>query len=108
MLLVSLFRNYEDIFYHAEVIVTTRDGKKLSARIDHQIGRGPDNPMSSDELWAKFEDCALKTFPGDRIRPLFEMLENLEEVPSMTDLTDAVALLSGNADRPESLREAGE
>ena len=92
----------------AEVIVTTRDGNKLAARIDHQIGRGPANPMSPDELWAKFEDCALKALPGERIRPLFEMLENLEAVRSMTDLTGAVTLESGGMDRPKPLREAGQ
>ena len=92
----------------AEVIVTTRDGNKLSARIDHQIGRGPANPMSGDELWRKFRDCAGRALPAERIRPLFEMLENLEAVRSMTDLTDAVTLESGGVDRPRPLREAGQ
>ena len=92
----------------AEVIVTTRDGNRLSARIDHQIGRGPANPMSPDELLAKFEDCALRALPGERIRPLFEMLENMEAVQSMTDLTGAVTLESESVDRPRPLREAGE
>lgn len=92
----------------SEVIVTTRDGNKLSARIDHQIGRGPANPMSPDELWAKFEDCASRALPGERIRPLFEMLETLEAVPSMTDLTAAVTLNPESVDSPRPLREAGE
>ena len=91
----------------AEVIVTTRGGNRLAARIDHHIGRGPANPMSPDELWEKFEDCASRALPGERIRPLFEMLENLEAVPSMTDLTDAVTLDPGSVESPRPLREAG-
>ena len=76
--------------FGAEVTVTTRDGGKVSARIDNQLGRGPDNPMSRDELWAKFEDCARRALPEDRILPLFEMLENLEALGSVADLTAAM------------------
>ena len=78
--------------FGAEVIVTTGDGTRLSARIDHQIGRGPANPMSRDELWEKFEDCAGRALPKDRIMPLFEMLENFESVTAVADLTAAIAL----------------
>jgi len=77
--------------FGAEVIVTTGDGNRLSARIDHQIGRGPANPMSRDELWEKFEDCAGRALPKDRIMPLFEMLENFESLNAVADLTAAIA-----------------
>ncbi|MGH6661766.1 MAG: hypothetical protein ACREB6_09505, partial [Rhodospirillales bacterium] len=78
--------------FAAEVIVTTRAGKKLSARVPHQICRGLANPMSRDELWAKFEDCALRVLSLAQIRPLFEMLERLDGVASIRDLTDAIAV----------------
>ena len=86
----------------AEVIVTTRNGTRLSARIDHELGRGPSNPMSRDELWTKFEDCAALALPEPRIRPLFEMLENLETLGSVADLTGLAALQAA------PVREAGE
>jgi 2-methylcitrate dehydratase PrpD len=76
--------------FGAEVTVTTGDGR-FSARIDHQIGRGPANPMSRDELRAKFEDCAGRALPAGRIGPAFEMLENLEKMASLRELTDALA-----------------
>ena len=86
----------------AEVIVTTRDGARLSARLDHQLGRGPSNPMSRDELWTKFEDCAALALPKSKIRPLFEMLENLETLGSVADLTGLAA------SEAAPMREAGE
>ena len=79
----------------AEVTVTTKDGNKVSVRIDHQLGRGPDNPMSRDELWAKFEDCARRALPEDRILPLFEMLENLDALDSLADLTATMTPAKG-------------
>jgi len=78
--------------FAAEVIVTTRAGRKHSARVPHQICRGLANPMSREELWAKFEDCALRALSPAQIRPLFEMLERLDGAASMRDITDAVAV----------------
>ncbi|MEE9317553.1 MAG: MmgE/PrpD family protein [Rhodospirillales bacterium] len=76
--------------FGGEVIVTTRDGRRLSHRIDHQIGRGPANPMSGDELWEKFRDCAGRALPEERIGPLFEMLGRFETLASLAELTAAI------------------
>jgi 2-methylcitrate dehydratase PrpD len=71
----------------AEVIVTTNDGRRLSRRVNQMVGRGGDNPMSSSELWEKFEDCATRSLPRENIAPLFDRLESLEDVPDIRDLT---------------------
>jgi len=76
--------------FGAEVTVTKQDGETVSARINHQLGRGPANPMSRDELLSKFEDCAGRVLPRERILPVFEQLENFETLPAITDLTDAL------------------
>jgi 2-methylcitrate dehydratase PrpD len=76
--------------FGAEVIVTKQDGETVSARIDHQLGRGPANPMSRDELLAKFEDCAGRVLPANGILPVFEQLENFEGLSTITDLTNAL------------------
>jgi 2-methylcitrate dehydratase PrpD len=76
--------------FGAEVIVTMQDGRRLSRRIDHLVGRGGDNPMSSEELFAKFEDCATRSLAHDQIAPLFERLETLETV---SDLGQVARLL---------------
>ncbi|WP_445502566.1 MmgE/PrpD family protein [Microvirga sp. G4-2] len=71
----------------AEVIVELKDGRMLSRRVDNLVGRGGDNPMSSDELWEKFEDCASRSLPREQIAPLFERLETLESVADIGQLT---------------------
>jgi 2-methylcitrate dehydratase PrpD len=71
----------------AEVIVTMNDGRRLSRRVDNLVGRGGDHPMTSDELWEKFDDCAQRALPNEQIAPLFERLETLESVSDINQLT---------------------
>ena len=73
--------------FGAEVVVTMLDGRRLSRRIDHLLGRGGDNPMSSEELLTKFEDCAGRALARDQIAPLFERLETLETVADLGQVT---------------------
>jgi 2-methylcitrate dehydratase PrpD len=71
----------------AEVIVLLKDGRRLSRRVDNLVGRGGDNPMSAEELWEKFDDCAQRALPREQIAPLFERLETLESVSDINQLT---------------------
>ena len=74
--------------YHAaEVIVTTNNGEKFSSYNAVDLGRGLSNPMRDDELWEKFEDCALRTLQNDAIKPLFERLQNLENERNLKEIT---------------------
>jgi 2-methylcitrate dehydratase PrpD len=71
----------------AEVIVTLKDGTRLARRVDNLVGRGGDDPMSSSELWDKFNDCAARSLPREQIAPLFERLETLEKVTEIAQVT---------------------
>jgi 2-methylcitrate dehydratase PrpD len=71
----------------AEVIVTTKDGRRLSRRVNQMVGRGGDNPMSSSELWTKFTDCAERGIPRENVAPLFDKLECLEDAQDIRDIT---------------------
>lgn len=71
----------------AEVIVTTHDGRRLSRRVNQMVGRGGDNPMTSDELWGKFTDCAERSIPRENVAPLFDRLESLEETSDIGAIT---------------------
>jgi len=73
--------------FGAEVIVTLADGRRLARRIDHLVGRGGADPMSSEELFEKFADCAGRALAHDQIAPLFERLETLEAVADLSSLT---------------------
>lgn len=71
----------------AEVIVTLRNGQRLSRRIDQLVGRGGKSAMTRDEMWEKFEDCGERSLPRDRLREVFDMLDQLEAVGDVNDLT---------------------
>tara|TARA_R110002124_G_scaffold21670_2_gene83091 strand:+ start:4229 stop:5629 length:1401 start_codon:yes stop_codon:yes gene_type:complete len=70
----------------AEVIVTLKDGRKLTETVSNLIGRSGDNTMSRDELWDKFEDCAGRALPAERLRPLFDGLMSLETAANIPEL----------------------
>ena len=71
----------------AEVIVWLKSGSMLSRRIDQLVGRGGDSPMTRDEMWDKFEDCAQRALPRQRLPALFDLLQDLETVPDINLLT---------------------
>ncbi len=73
--------------FGSEVIVTMKDGRKLARRVDHLVCRGGDYPMTTDELFEKFEDCGGRALAHDQIMPLFERLETLEKVADIGQVT---------------------
>lgn len=80
--------------FGAEVIVTTKDGRALSRRIDQMVCRGGPHAMSRDELWEKFEDCGQRVLARDRVAPLFERLQTLE---AASDVGEVARMLMPHA-----------
>ncbi len=73
----------------SEVVVHTTDGKRLASRLDDYPSRGPAGiPMTRDELWTKFSDCAERALPRAKVAPLFEKLGAIETVAGAADLTN--------------------
>lgn len=71
----------------AEVVVTTRDGERFASRLDDFERRGPGGqPMTTDELWEKFADCAKRSLPGRKIEPLSDRLSRIETLGGIADL----------------------
>lgn len=77
--------------FGAEVRVTRKDGSVVTRRVDSLVGRGGDNPMSSDELWEKFYDCSRRALPKQDLLPLFERLESLDKVEDIRQVTKLLA-----------------
>jgi 2-methylcitrate dehydratase PrpD len=72
----------------AEVVVTTTDGQRFSARLDDYPSRGPaGKPMTQEELWTKFSDCAARSLPLAQVRPLFDKLLEVDSLDSVATLT---------------------
>lgn len=86
----------------AEVIVTLKGGRRVSRRADNLVGRGGDNPMSRQDLWEKFSDCAGRILPRAQIAPLFERLESLDRIDDVNQVTGLAEV-----SRPDARRPAG-
>jgi len=70
--------------FGAEVSITMQDGQVLTRKISNLVGRGISYPMTNEEIWEKFNDCAeTGGLPRADILPLFERLETLEKAPDI-------------------------
>ena len=64
----------------------TVDGRTLNVRVDH--GRGtPGNPVTRDELVAKFRRAATTRLPGATADRVLDLLLNLETVANVREIT---------------------
>ncbi len=71
----------------AEVVVTTRDGQRFASRLDDFERLGPGAaPMSTEDLWEKFDDCAARSLPRGQSAPLFDLLGRIETVASVAEI----------------------
>ncbi len=71
---------------HDQVTVETIDGHRLESGRLTKIRGGPDLPLTRDELWAKFEDCAQAGDATAPARELFDSLMALERLPRAREL----------------------
>jgi hypothetical protein len=73
------------------VIVKTKDGRIFE--VFKQRARGVlENPLSDDEMWAKFNDCiagVINTGRADEIRSCLDSFEDLKNVGDMMRLLRA-------------------
>jgi hypothetical protein len=63
-----------------------RDGRVIESREVVTVRGGPEAPLSREELWAKFEDCARAGDSRLDARALFDALTSLERVLRVGDL----------------------
>jgi 2-methylcitrate dehydratase PrpD len=71
-----------------EIVVHTKDGQRIASRLDDYPSRGPAGvPMTRDELWTKFSDCAERALPRPQVAPLFEKLAGIETVDRVSTIT---------------------
>ncbi|HVH75696.1 MAG TPA: MmgE/PrpD family protein [Stellaceae bacterium] len=76
-------------YYSGELVVTTRDGRRLSHR--EHINRGcGDRPLSEAEIIAKFEANAGRAMAPQRARAIRDAVLGIEEAPDMMALARAL------------------
>jgi 2-methylcitrate dehydratase PrpD len=86
----------------SEVVVHLKDGRRIASREDDYKSRGPAGiPMTHDELWTKFSDCAGRALPAAQVAPLFEKLAAIETVPNADAVTALMQTQTPNAKAAE-------
>ncbi|MEE8121116.1 MAG: hypothetical protein V3T55_06275, partial [Anaerolineales bacterium] len=74
----ALFPNVK----RASVTITLQDGSKHSAQTDYAKG-SPEDPMSDNDLFAKFRANAHKTMSEERITDIIEQTMSFESVSTL-------------------------
>lgn len=88
----------EENHFGAEVRVALRGGRVMSAKVDQPFGRTSDNPLPAGLLKEKFEDCAARALPRERVAPLHSAIQGFE---NLKDVREVTAILAG-----ETLKQA--
>jgi 2-methylcitrate dehydratase PrpD len=73
------------------VEVVLADGRTLTETSDERYRGGPENPFTRADLHGKFTDCASLVLPADRIRHALELIESVETLKSVRELTQALS-----------------
>lgn len=68
------------------VLIRLKNGEVLDSGPVAVIRGHAYDPMSVEELWEKFAECTARTHAKPEARRLFEMLQAVEELPSVRDL----------------------
>jgi 2-methylcitrate dehydratase PrpD len=74
------------------VELETVDGRRFVKRSDDRYRGGPDRPFTRAELHDKFTDCAGPLLSPDRMRHALELIESIERVKDVRELTRALAV----------------
>jgi 2-methylcitrate dehydratase PrpD len=70
-----------------QITIETTDGRTLVSPEINQIRGGATSPLSSDDLWSKFEECCAVANPQLKSRPIFDAFMNIERQPSVSSLS---------------------
>lgn len=79
-----------DTFEHfgAEVKVTLKDGSTLTQKVHRPLGRGPENPLPTALLEAKFANCASRAMSANQVPALLQQLRSLETAETLIPLSE--------------------
>jgi 2-methylcitrate dehydratase PrpD len=89
-----------DNHFGAEVKIALQGGRVLSAKVDQPFGRTSDNPLPAGLLKEKFEDCAARALPRERIASVYSSIQGLENLKDVRELT---AIIAGEGKRTRAV-----
>lgn len=76
--------------FNTIIKISLNDGREYIKRLDYSKG-SPENPLSEDELFDKYVDCARRLLPEEKVNRSVQMLKGL---PELADLTELIILFS--------------
>jgi 2-methylcitrate dehydratase PrpD len=80
-----------DNHFGAEVRIALRGGRVLSAKVDQPFGRTSVSPLPAGLLKEKFEDCATRMLPRERVAPLYSAIQGFENLKDVREVTAIIA-----------------
>jgi 2-methylcitrate dehydratase PrpD len=83
-----------DNHFGSEVRITLKGGKVLAGKIDRPLGRTSENPLPASLLKEKFDNCAARVLPAERVGPLYSAIQGFENLKDARELT---AIIAGEA-----------
>jgi 2-methylcitrate dehydratase PrpD len=83
--------------YASIVEVTTADGQRLSARVDHAKGT-MENPLTSDEIHQKYLKLATTVTTASQAEQIAEVVQRIDEAPAVIRL--AALLRASKKEKP--------
>jgi len=89
-----------DNHFGAEVKVTLRGGKVVSAKVDQPLGRTSANPLPPERLKEKFDNCAARVLPPANVAALYAAIQDFENLRDVRDLTVIMAAEAEQRARP--------
>jgi len=66
-------------------------GRTIAQPSDERYRGGPDKPFTRPELREKFSDCASLILSADRITRALDLIESVDRLTSVRELTAALA-----------------
>jgi 2-methylcitrate dehydratase PrpD len=73
-----------------EILITTKDGKRIQKRIEHALGSAK-NPMTDSQLESKFIGLTEGVLSPSRSRKLMELSWNFAKLPRISELARAAS-----------------
>jgi 2-methylcitrate dehydratase PrpD len=83
--------------YGAEVRVALAGGKVVSGKVDQPFGRTSANPLPAALLKEKFDNCARRLLPAERVGALYSAIQGFDNLKAAREVTAIIAGDGGRA-----------
>jgi 2-methylcitrate dehydratase PrpD len=77
--------------FGAEIKITLKGGRVLTGKTDRPLGRTSENPLPVSLLKEKFDNCAVRALPAERVGSLYSAIQGFENLKDTREMTDIIA-----------------